>query len=76
MPFAATWMGLEIIVLLLLHEISQRQTPYDIAYPWNLKNYTNELIYKTEINSQTLKQQQRMVTKGERVGRDILGVWG
>ena len=26
---------------------------YDIAYMWNLKNYTNELIYKTEIDSQT-----------------------
>ena len=24
-----------------------RQTPYNITYTWNLKNDTNELIYKT-----------------------------
>ena len=32
-----------------------RQISYDITYTWNLKYDTNELIYKTEINSQTLK---------------------
>ena len=31
----------------------ERQIPYDITYLWNLKkNGTNELIYKTEIDSQ------------------------
>ena len=30
----------------------ERQILYDITYMWNLK-YTNELIYKTEIDSQT-----------------------
>ena len=36
-------------------EVSQRetQTPYDITCRWNLKYDTNELIYKTEIDSQT-----------------------
>ena len=35
---------------------------------------TNELIYKTEIDSDTEKK--LMVTKGETwVGRDKLGVW-
>ena len=34
MPFEATWMDLEIIIL---SEVSQRQIPYDIAYMWNLK---------------------------------------
>ena len=28
---------------------------YDITYLWNLKHDTNELIYKTEIDSETLK---------------------
>ena len=31
----------------------ERQISYDIAYMWNLKSDTNELIYKTEIDSQT-----------------------
>ena len=29
----------------------ERQILYDIIYMWNLKYDTNELIYKTEINS-------------------------
>ena len=33
MPFAATWMDLEIIIL---SEISQKQI-YDITYMWTLK---------------------------------------
>ena len=32
---------------------SERQIPYDITYMWNIKYDTNELIYKTEIDSQT-----------------------
>ena len=31
----------------------ERQTLYDITYMWNLKSNTNELIYKTETDSQT-----------------------
>ena len=31
----------------------ERQMPCDIAYMWNLKCSTNELIYKTEADSQT-----------------------
>ena len=36
MPFAATWMDIEIIIL---NEVNQtkRQTSYDITYMWNLK---------------------------------------
>ena len=31
----------------------ERQIPYDITYMWNLKYDTNELIYRTETDSQT-----------------------
>ena len=33
----------------------ERQISYDSTYMQNLKNDTNELIYKTEIDSQTQK---------------------
>ena len=48
MPFAATWMELEIIIL----SKSERQILYDITYVWNLKYDRNELIYETETDSQ------------------------
>ena len=46
MPFAATWMQLEIIIL---SEVGQKEKdiPYDITYMWNLKYDTNEPIYET-----------------------------
>ena len=41
MPFAATWIQLEIIIV---SKVSQTEKDkYDIAYMWSLK-YTNELI--------------------------------
>ena len=54
MSFAVTWMDLKVITL---SELSQRKKiSHDIIYMWNLKkNDTNELIYKTEIDSQTSK---------------------
>ena len=52
MPFAATWMGLEMIIL---NEVSQtlKDKFHMISHMWNLKNGTNEPIYKTERDSQT-----------------------
>ena len=49
MPFAVTWMDLEIIIL----SERERQMPYDITYMWNLKYGTNEHIYEAETDSQT-----------------------
>ena len=45
MPFAATWMDLETVVL---SEVRERQISYDITYMYNLKYDTNEHIYETE----------------------------
>ena len=47
MPFVVTSMILKIIIL---SEASQRQILY-ITYMWNLKNDTNKLICKREIDS-------------------------
>ena len=51
MPFVATWMDLEIILLSEVKSERERQIPY-ITYIWNLKYATNEPIYKTETDSQ------------------------
>ena len=70
MPFAATWMNLEIIIL---SEVSQTEKDkYHISLTCGiLKDDTNELIYKTD--SQTLKT-NLWLPKGKR-GEDKLGVW-
>ena len=49
MPFAATWMQLEIITLT---EVRKRKIN-DTTYMWNLKYDENELIYETETESWT-----------------------
>ena len=71
MPFETTWMQLEIIIL---SEVSQKEKDkYDITSTWNLTNDTNELIYKTERDSQTLKTNLWLPKrKGSR--KDKLGV--
>ena len=52
MPFAATGMEGEIIILSAVKSEGERQIPYDIIYMWNLKYNTNELIYETKTDSQ------------------------
>ena len=37
MPFAATWMDLEIVILSEVKSDTERQISYDITYMWNLK---------------------------------------
>ena len=61
MPFAATWMDLQTIILRELTK-KKRQIPYEIIYMWNRKCDTNGLIYEKEKNSQT--QKRKLVTKG------------
>ena len=46
MPFVATWVELEILILSEVE--GERQPPHDITYTWNLKYGTDELIYRTE----------------------------
>ena len=52
MLFAAAWVDLENIIL---SELSQTKIliVYDITYMWNIKNSTNESIYKTATDLQT-----------------------
>ena len=65
-------MDLEIIIL---SEARQRQVSYAIAYMQNLKkNGTNELIYKTETDSQT--SGMKFWVPGLGVGEDQTGSLG
>ena len=66
LPFVATWMNLEIIIL------SKSNKDKYTTYMQNLKNKTNELIYKAETDSQTQKPNLWLRNgKGE---RDKLGI--
>ena len=50
MPFAATWVDLEIVILT---EVSQTEKDkYHMIFVGSKKNDTNELIYTTEIELQ------------------------
>ena len=55
MPFKATWADLEMIVLSEASQQEKDKYHMIITYMWNLKNSANELIYKTETDSQTQK---------------------
>ena len=54
MPFAASWMQLEIITLSEVRRRKTNKIPYDITYMWNLKYDTNEPIYETESGTQRI----------------------
>ena len=58
MPFAATWMDPEIIIL---SKSDEKEISYDIIYMWNLKYDTNDLIYETETGSQTQIRDLRLM---------------
>ena len=54
MPFAATWMDLEIIILSVVSQTEKdRQCRMIPLICRILKNDTNELTYKTETDSRT-----------------------
>lgn len=50
MPFVATWMELEIVMLTVILSDTERQMY--ITYVWDLKRSTNQLVYKAEVESQ------------------------
>ena len=52
MPFAATWLDLEIIILSKVSQ-TEKDKYHDITYRYNLKYDTGEFICKTEADSQT-----------------------
>ena len=53
LPFTATWIDLKNIMLSEISQTEKDKYCNDIIYMWNLKNNTDECIYKTETYSQT-----------------------
>ena len=75
MPSAATWMDLEITILSEVSQTEKENTVYHLYVKSKKKNDTNELIYKTEIDSQTQRTNLRLPKGKQRHKRDKLGVW-
>ena len=59
--------------IIILSEERGKQIPYDISYMWNPKYDTDELISKTETDTQTQTTDLRLL-RG-RSERDEPGVW-
>ena len=74
MPFTATGIDLEIIILSEVKSERGRQI-YDITYMWNLKKKIQKSLCTKQ--KQTHRQNRVVVAMGEgEEGRDGLGVWG
>ena len=67
MPFAATWMNLEIIILSKVRQ--KEKDKYHMIYMWNLKYDTNEHIYQAKTDTDI---ENRLVVASGREG----GGWG
>ena len=65
MPFAATWMDLEIVMLSEVHQTEKDK--YDITYMWILRKWYT-WTYLQNRNRVTDVENKLMVTKGERGG--------
>ena len=75
MPFAATWMDLEIIILSEVSQAEKDKYRITITYMWNLKK-SYKSTYLQNRNRPIDKENKLMITNGEKVrGRDKLKVW-
>ena len=74
MPFAVTWMDLEIIILSEV-SLTEKDKYHDIAYMSKKKKDTNELIYKTEADSQ-LQRTNLWLPVGKGCGEGQIGSLG
>ena len=69
-PFAATWMGLESVILSDVSQTEKERCHMNTPYMWNLKrNHADELAYKTE----TQDLENELMVAG---GKGWLGIWG
>ena len=62
MPFAATWMDLEIVIL---SDVRQRQISYDIAYMWTLKKMIQINLFTKQKQTHRLRKQTYGYQRGK-----------
>ena len=62
LPFAASWMDLEILILSELKSDAERQIPYNIAYMWSLKKWYKS-TYLQNRNRVAYVENRVMVTR-------------
>ena len=67
MPFAATWIDLEIIILKWSKSERERQIPYDITYMWNLKYDICEPVCETKVETHRHRKQTYGYLRGKGV---------
>ena len=72
MPFAATWMDLEMITLDEVKSNRERQISYGITHVWNLIMIQMNSFIKPK---QTYRSQNQTYQGRNMGGRDKLGVW-
>ena len=56
MPFAATWMDLEIIILCEVKSERERQISYNIAYIWNLRKRIQMNLFTKQKQNHRLRE--------------------
>ena len=77
MPFAASWMQLEILILSTIRKTQrERQIPNDITYMWNLKYGTNAQMNLSTKQILPDIENRLTVTKGEKGGKEWAGSLG
>ena len=73
MPFAETWMDLEIVIQSEVRQRKDKRCIISLICECKKKVF-NVLIYKTSIDSQTYKK-NLWLPEGKGAARDNLGIW-
>ena len=68
MPFAATWMDLETVIMSEVGQTEKDEYHYDITYMWNLKKCYKRTCLQSR-NRVTVVENNALVTRGEGGGR-------